>query len=122
MHERYLQELLQNFRHDPPARYVKPSAQQLLRADRQVFDSLCVCIRSATPARRAGDGTRYMTGPTEEAGPWSKKIQQNGGKELPIETYSQLRLVKDQALDCVLLHFPLSRRFGVVQGQRPMRR
>ena len=36
-HERYLQKLFQHLRNEPPEGFVKPTVQQLLRADRQVF-------------------------------------------------------------------------------------
>ncbi len=36
-HERYLQKLFQHLRNEPPEDFVKPTVQQLLRADRQVF-------------------------------------------------------------------------------------
>ena len=39
-HERYLQALFSHLRTEPPEGYVKPTLQQVLKADRQVFLTL----------------------------------------------------------------------------------
>lgn len=49
-HERYLQLLFGHLRHEAPEGYVKPSLQQLLKADRQVF---MIMIRNDVSVRRS---------------------------------------------------------------------
>ena len=53
-HERYLQQLTSHLRVDPPAGYVRPSLQQILKADRQVFMYL---IRCGVELKRLPDNT-----------------------------------------------------------------
>ena len=53
-HEAYLMALFANLQKSPPQNYVKPTLQQVLRADRAVFTKL---IQDETPVRRAADGT-----------------------------------------------------------------
>ena len=52
--EAYLMALFANLQKSPPQNYVKPTLQQVLRADRAVFTKL---IQDGTPVRRAADGT-----------------------------------------------------------------
>ena len=53
-HERYLQQLTSHLRMDPPANYNRPSLQQVLKADRQVFMYL---IRTGAQLKRLPDNT-----------------------------------------------------------------
>ncbi len=53
-HETYLMALFSNLQKSPPQNYVKPTLQQVLRADRAVFTKL---IQDGTSVRRAADGT-----------------------------------------------------------------
>ena len=53
-HERYLQQLASHLRMDPPQNYVRPSLQQVLKADRQVFMYL---IRVGAQLKRLPDNT-----------------------------------------------------------------
>ena len=53
-HEKYLMSLFARLQKQPPQSYVKPSLQQVLRADRAVFTKL---IQVCTSVRRAPDGT-----------------------------------------------------------------
>ena len=57
VHERYLQALFSHLRTEPPERYVKPTLQQLLKADRQVFLTM---IRKDVKVRRQDDDTLAM--------------------------------------------------------------
>ena len=57
VHERYLQSLFGHLRTDPPEGYVKPTLQQLLKADRQVFLTM---IRKDVRVRRREDNTLEM--------------------------------------------------------------
>ena len=56
-HERYLQMLFSHLRIEPPASYHKPTIQQVLQADRQVFVTL---IREGAKVRRLPDNTLEM--------------------------------------------------------------
>ena len=53
-HERYLQQLTSHLRMDPPQNYIRPSLQQVLKADRQVFMYL---IRVGAQLKRLPDNT-----------------------------------------------------------------
>lgn len=53
-HERYLQQLTSHLRMDAPQNYVRPSLQQILKADRQVFMYL---IRVGAQLKRLPDNT-----------------------------------------------------------------
>ena len=53
-HERYLQQLTAHLRMDPPQHYVRPSLQQVLKADRQVFLYL---IRLGVQLKRGPDNS-----------------------------------------------------------------
>ena len=57
VHERYLQALFSHLRTEPPEGYVKPTLQQLLKADRQVFLTM---IRQDVNVRRQEDDTLEM--------------------------------------------------------------
>ena len=56
-HERYLQRLFQHLRREPCQGYVKPTVQQLLRADRQVFLQM---IQKDVKVRRTAQNTLEM--------------------------------------------------------------
>ena len=53
-HERYLQQLTGHLRMDPPQNYMRPTLQQILKADRQVFMYL---IRVGVQLKRLPDNT-----------------------------------------------------------------
>ena len=57
VHERYLQSLFSHLRTEAPEGYVKPTLQQLLKADRQVFLTM---IRKDVNVRRRPDDTLEM--------------------------------------------------------------
>ena len=56
-HERYLQSLFGHLRSEPPEGYVRPSLQQILRADREVFLTM---IRRDVNVRRGADDVLQM--------------------------------------------------------------
>lgn len=56
-HERYLQQLTSHLRMDPPQNYTRPTLQQILKADRQVFMYL---IRVGVQLKRMPDNTLDM--------------------------------------------------------------
>ena len=66
VHERYLQMLTSHLREDPPPGYARPSLQQILKADRQVF--LCL-IRSGVAVRRRDDNTLALDTASIQARP-----------------------------------------------------
>lgn len=53
-HERYLQQLTSHLRMDPPQNYMRPTLQQVLKADRQVFMYL---IRTGAQLKRLSDNS-----------------------------------------------------------------
>ena len=63
-HERYLQSLFSHLRMEAPDGYVKPTLQQLLKADRQVFLTM---IRQDVKVRRRDDDTLEMDAAIMEA-------------------------------------------------------
>lgn len=56
-HERYLQKLTSHLRLDPPQNYCRPTLQQILKADRQVFMFL---IRVGVQLKRLPDNSLDM--------------------------------------------------------------
>ena len=63
-HERYLQQLTSHLRMDPPQNYTRPTLQQVLKADRQVFMYL---IRVGTQLKRLPDNTLDLDVKLQEA-------------------------------------------------------
>ena len=63
-HERYLQQLTSHLRMDPPQNYTRPTLQQVLKADRQVFMYL---IRVGTQLKRLPNNTLDLGVKLQEA-------------------------------------------------------
>ena len=97
-HERYLQQLTGHLRMDPPQNYMRPTLQQILKADRQVFMYL---IRVGVQLKRLPDNTLDLDNKLLEAlhsyevGFHLLPLPKTGGRpETPLPSFGHQQVAK----------------------------